>query len=436
MATNGTDKFQVWEERWRALNRAMDETQKLYQVIPVARFPRKGTICDLFRRLQSFACGQFDYFFSGFKNNTLARSDAFPPEHVLAVILDQVGYDLDVIERVAAQRLTGTQREIETLMDTDKLAWLALKPAIGTMLGEDTSVLTYFRKSPNIRVVPYAHIAIIGVPYSCTTTPIDLLAIPHEVGHYVFWHRDRGQAGAFRNSIVADKNPVSAWREEIFADVYGCLVAGPVIAFDFQELAKQYSRDDFVSLNDGEHPTPFLRPQIYHKVLKRRGDDGNQWAAKAENLEKRWKIERGERTKNVGVSHVKVGRDQIPVDDVVQAGALLNAAKPVDYIVSQALAELQGVQSDWSGDVADQDVAKLGEEFTMRYHDLLQRVDALPPDPDPSADVTNVWNDWKKRLSDLPRSITTQTSEEPEWKPVFAAAGWTTEGPEDEPAQG
>lgn len=28
----------------------------------------------------------------------------------------------------------------------------------------------------------------IGVPYSCMSVARDHLALPHEIGHYVFWH--------------------------------------------------------------------------------------------------------------------------------------------------------------------------------------------------------------------------------------------------------
>ncbi|NJN55367.1 MAG: hypothetical protein HC804_11780 [Anaerolineae bacterium] len=55
------------------------------------------------------------------------------------------------------------------------------------------------------------------------------------------------------------------WLEEIFADVYGCLVAGPVMAYDFQELSldnKDFNEDD------GEHPLAAIRPFIYTQVLR------------------------------------------------------------------------------------------------------------------------------------------------------------------------
>ena len=55
------------------------------------------------------------------------------------------------------------------------------------------------------------------------------------------------------------------WQEEIFADIYGCLVAGPAIAKSFQDLLfDNYTLTE----SDGVHPIPLIRPYIYAKVLE------------------------------------------------------------------------------------------------------------------------------------------------------------------------
>ena len=64
--------------------------------------------------------------------------------------------------------------------------------------------LTYLQKSYETRVIPYAEVCLIGIPFTSVRLTEDLLAIPHEVGHYVFW-----------NSHLKDQNG-----QELFA--VGC----------------------------------------------------------------------------------------------------------------------------------------------------------------------------------------------------------------------
>ena len=197
-----------------------------------------------------------------------------------------------MIGRAAHYRLTTALRDArETLDKADILAYTALKPAIKANLLPDMTVVTYFQKSVSVHIMPYAPVALIGIPFSAIDNPCDLLAIPHEVGHYVYRHgifQDQAHKGSrfeavLRNQLAGRPQWLLNWVEEIFADVYGCLVAGPVIALSFQDLQAEYALPDFIS-EDGEHPTPALRPNVYHHALKH----GNLCTEATAALESHW----------------------------------------------------------------------------------------------------------------------------------------------------
>lgn len=450
MGTYSTSQdLQVWNDRWLALKRTMIEMRSRYDGVSADTLPRKDTLLTLLEGLREFGEKQFQFFYKSFSGDPdspkLEKSDAYPPEHILAVILSQIGFDLGVIERAAEQRLTGGERARDTLAKTDKLAWIALRPAIGKVVQPDTTVLTYFQKSAEVRVIPYANVAVIGAPYSCADVPMDFLAIPHEIGHYVFWHRDtptlkwlaesdaQSSPNAWWLDRSAQSDPRTLWRksiaalyrnwwQEIFADVYGCVVAGPVIAFDFQQLALENSAEDFTDLDD-RHPAPILRPRIYHKVLCARSNQKFQWEGIAKQLEDRW-------------GRKKEERGELKASVIEEPGLALHLdledTKPVDRMVLLALSQLKDVQSDWSGDVYTSDVESLGKRFADQYQTILSSMRFAPPD----LDAPNPWSEWVNRLDpSLSQMIANRTDvPEAKWTSLFAAAGWMTGGPQDDPA--
>src|SRR5438105_167252 len=271
-----------YEDRWKALDTTMTALGEHYSYLP--DFPRKQSVLYLLKSLQAFGAGQFNFFYDGFDTGSRAKkgkraklesSERFPPPYLLNSILVQIGYDLEVVQRIADQRISASPKIREVLEKADKLAWDAIKPAIDYGVAKEaTTTLTYFQKSTDIRVIPYAQMALIGIPFSCLDNKQDFLAIPHEVGHYVFRH-PTPDAKKIRDDLQAlierFEEPyhtlLDNWFEETFADIYGCLIAGPIIALDFQDISLQHSKLDFVK-GDDDHPTPILRPYIYTKVLR------------------------------------------------------------------------------------------------------------------------------------------------------------------------
>lgn len=294
-------KHLIWEDRWETLNAVIDQVLVKLETTLDAELPRRQTLYWLVRSLQAFAADQFDFFKEGFSDTgtfQLQPSEDYPENFVFRTTLDQVGHDLTVIEQIIQQRqenrvvYLGKQKVSlnERLHQADQLAQLALEPAMKAGIIGKTAVITYFQKSPSIRVLPYASVALIAVPYASIGNDRDLLAIPHEVGHYIYRH---GRSLRYDLEQRIPRYPAwrRRWLEEIFSDIYGAMIAGPVLALSFQDLLMGKPVTEFLG-DHGDHPVPFLRPYIYHSVLEAMPYDFGKTLQK---LAARWKDARATR---------------------------------------------------------------------------------------------------------------------------------------------
>lgn len=316
------DNQVISKKRWESLQKSMEAT--LVDLGNANAFPQKETVTSLLKALKAFAGTQFDFFYKGFYETTdngvtslpfLETSKAFLPEYVIRTTLFQVEYDLSVIKQVISQR-TGSQHEKEVLKKADVLAYEAIKPAIENGIVGETAVVTYFNKVADVRVIPYAPIALIGLPYSAidefqpqaqpqaagAAAPAppnpnenirDFLAIPHEIGHYVYWHGhlDRSRlAIALSNRLQKLADWIENWLEEIVADVYGAMIVGPAMILNFQELQTNFYKPSEFTKDDGHHPIPALRPYIYSYTLSKIAYGGTPaFETIIDNLDKQWK---------------------------------------------------------------------------------------------------------------------------------------------------
>jgi len=425
----------VWTERLQALDSLMYAMSRDYDTLSLARW---GTLKPLIKCLQAYGRDLLTYFHAGFNTRRLELSDDYSPEAVYSIVLNQIGYDLEVLQRAVQQRATGSAAMTETLKETDKLAWLALKPAIDAgLLPADTTALTYFQKSPVSRVIPYAPVALIGVPYSSMSVARDHLALPHEMGHYVYWHgyvpgtseplRRALQRAVFEElkqcvTLESPEFPLwcAVWLEELFADAYGALIAGPVMALDFQDLSLHSSCSEFTT-SDNDHPVPIIRPDIYTKVLQKVATTDNQWAAWADRLLQRWQLRR---VRCGGSNHFEANGESIALREAISLGRSATDDKPLDRMIFVALELLGGIQTDWSGetDLADA-IEGLYDSQRAYLPSLLAEV---TQNQDPSAVTATQW---------LKRAQTTASNDEGQfvtaevWRQRFIADGWTTEGP-------
>ncbi|MFK7804059.1 MAG: hypothetical protein AB8G95_20660 [Anaerolineae bacterium] len=180
---------------------------------------------------------------------------------------------------------------------------------------ENTSIMIFPNDMIKVRLLPYVDALLIGLPLSAYVDDIetgndeyvldlsaDFLALSHEAGHLVFQsgiiphHLQQtfeGKRCARLGSHLHLKLPIwleaegfnaaenqwaAEWLIEIFCDVYGALVDGPVFAVGFQQLMAS-DRMEEIHTSDGHHPIPVLRPLLQNLVMLRISEcldeDGN-----------------------------------------------------------------------------------------------------------------------------------------------------------------
>jgi hypothetical protein len=104
------------------------------------------------------------------------------------------------------------------------------------------------------------------------------MTIPHEVGHFIYHHAHKTkEAKTFaelteifiwqQRQSNSQAKLYDHWYEELFADVYGCFIAGPLSAMGMQALLAA-SSERSLSEDDGEHPVPLLRPFLISEILR------------------------------------------------------------------------------------------------------------------------------------------------------------------------
>lgn len=457
----GTGNIEIWEQRWQGLDLAMQQMIEL--VRSDTHVARQSTLLSLLESLRAFGDSQMSFFLEGARPGSplqLEPSPDYPWEYVFRTTLNQIGHDLDVMQRAYHQRQPGPHKErlLDTLRKADLLAYRALEPAIKLGLLENTTVVTYFQKSTVVRIIPYAPTAFIGLPVSSVTSSRDLLAIPHEVGHYVYRH-GRMCGGKYRgsrfNAALADQfahQPLwlQNWLEEIFADIYSALIAGPVVALSFQEIVTDSPLADFL-VDDGEHPIPALRPSIHTDTL-----DLMRYFAQAvpmlrESWQHRLDARRNPQTFSVGdpatkqVQELSIAKtSQLIKDEIIKP--LIDAhleyvaptGKPYEGIWSRDLSRNVQVESLYNAfdDFATK-VMNSGEttpEFTLITDENRQRWLHLDP-RDPNSGIaasqrkvgaTGLWVDAIKAAVQAKQKFNVPPDV---WMALLDGSGWATEGP-------
>ena len=453
----------VWDERWKALSLAIDTMFNDYGQVPDTL--RLKTLRPLLLCLKAFAGRRFADFHSGFLSKRLITWPDFPPDAVLSSIQDQIGFDVAAIDRAILQRVSGTSLMKERLALADRLAWSALQLAVSAGLlpaNNSPTVVTYFQKAPEIRVIHYAPVALLGIPYSSQQLDRDLLATPHEVGHYVFGHGTyRGQplrkylvnqlAGIVLETDSRIYQMLLSWLDELFADVYGVCVAGPVMALDFQDLQLHAGREGF-STDDKDHPTPVLRPNIHVQILRKR--DPERWGTWADVLERNWDVrlqERGRIDNGHKFDHfIRDNQSVAIVETISESANAHDDANPLDRLVTIILDVLKaGSTHSWYSNLPDAPLlgdqsldldalALTTEQLYQAFHDFVlhppvvepEQLDPLMAVPLSTAaeqnKVVEQWLDVDQLRFPAGGNVAPET-----WEPFFDADGWTTEGPND-----
>jgi hypothetical protein len=458
---NAAIDLSVWERRWRSL----DDTLAHWLEPAANRTPvqRQETLDCLVAGLQAFGKSQMQFFLRGLAPQPQYRlepSAEYPWEYVFRTIVDQIGYDLDVLQRAQQQRMAPLMppAALATLDLADRLAFRALKPAFDHgLIDQDTTVVTYFQKAANVRLVPYAPVALVGVPLTAIDHERDLLAIPHEVGHYLF-RSGRVRAGRFADSRFSAvlyhryaRKPVwfNHWLEEIFADVYGCLVAGPVVALSFMELVTDDPLDDFLA-NDNEHPAAIVRPAVYFSTLKRMGIYDKALTQLTDHWQALVKERGNPREMKLPGADQPVAVSQV-IDDLDQVVETLLHGPFLGKLLPQRNGEARKL---WSQELHNkEEVKSLYDHFAQFKGEItptstpltelrrepaaqLQMATALPqaaesPGRVQSLGATGLWLDAIKAAAERTVQDKDPTFAVPPevWLVLLDAGGWATEGP-------
>lgn len=412
----------VWQDRWQALTAQLEQMSATYHQ---SSDPVSVSLHALTESLLAFGKDQFNFFWDGFENKQLLPSMVLPRKHVLRATLDQVAFDMAVIQRISSQR---SQAKLQTAQElADKLAQQALNVAIGGGLLPRCSVLTYFNKSANIRIIPYAPIALIGIPFSATKVNRDFLAIPHEIGHFVYHHAP-GLAAQLHACIPLYPDWINHWLEEIFADVFAAYVAGPVCGYSLQKILMDNSQDKFVT-DDGEHPPDAVRPSGITEALRHLDDK-----QVADDLDQLW-------LDQLATRHYP---NEFTPHNSTTAASFDNAK---ELIGQTAVLFLDCLKNEWgltrpkpwtSGNKADDTLFDSFDTFcdaltVDQYHLKVEGKNVGVYTPGNSLENarplggTQTWRDWIKEQSRAnPNTLLPAMA----WEPVFTAGHWPVKGPE------
>ncbi|MCB8982336.1 MAG: hypothetical protein H6659_00765 [Ardenticatenaceae bacterium] len=415
----------VWQTRWRGIADTLEEMDSDYGKLASPTF-RALSAC-----LQAFAKDQFDFFLDGFHHGRLLPSPQHPAENILRATLDQISFDLTVVQLAVDQRQDGSAAMRKALDKADALAQNALALAINARLIKAAVAVTYFNKATNVRVIPYAPVALVGLPFTSITASHDFLAIPHEVGHYVYRHAP-GLAAALEVRLRPSM-PVWAagWLEEIFADVYGALVAGPVIGLDFQDLLLDNPLASLTE-DDGDHPADAVRPFIYTRLLQQLG-----YPHAASALQSRWQKALAERGHPQTLT-AHDGSGEIPLD-TARTAVEETAVSILNYLIGQRGVKATAV---WSEDLASSQTDP--ESLYAAFATWLETHPAAPvqqlkiqgdeafvaggeDDNRRRLGETQTWRDWFKAQSRAHPNDALPTAV---WTEIFTVGGWPIKGPD------
>ncbi|MEZ4662979.1 MAG: hypothetical protein R2911_35980 [Caldilineaceae bacterium] len=226
------------------------------------------------------------------------RNQTFAPLHLLRSCSQSVATDHAIIQQAATQRrwhksIKGANPamglQARELLLMDKLVIKAIAPFKHLLPGdsENIAVVTYLSDHTHIHDLPYTdQFILVGISYDRVPPAAgfvddevaagsdfyayELLAIPHEVGHHIYQHG--ALPGDGKSFIELSKqfeanNPYHHWCEELFADLYGCIIAGPLSALGLQALLMSIDRTRAWK-DDEVHPTPALRFFILTEILR------------------------------------------------------------------------------------------------------------------------------------------------------------------------
>ncbi|MCA9996530.1 MAG: hypothetical protein KDE56_12315 [Anaerolineales bacterium] len=368
----------------------------------------------------------------------------YSPDYVFRLFLEQVSIDINLIHQALQQRQLNKDDEITqqgfVLQMAHIIGMNAVLPAINDKGGftEDTNIICYLRNGVDIRLIPYQNVMLIGVPYGvlCHNSqwvPTDYLALPHEIGHYLFWFRQEPTKEILKENLEEklrtqfgedfESSWQFHWLEEIVADAFGCRIAGPISVLGFQELLASSPPTAREAL-DHVHPTPELRPFIQSELLHKMGQINAEQKEKLDQNWISWVKENWlkEKTANPMDEHPFQLHGQNP-NSKLTGKEILESLDPVLEIVADQIMALipENEHRNWSHDWGNNEpmsVETLYNNFTSGgFLERFKPLEAVKPDaPRP----VHRFDPSQTKLDKL----------DDKWVEDMLFKGWSKEGPE------
>ncbi|MCA9954776.1 MAG: hypothetical protein H6657_02090 [Ardenticatenaceae bacterium] len=403
---------------------------------------------DLLDALEKFSHEGFKFFKEGYyTKKDLSISRNVPPRMIMRTLIDQASIDLSVIQHAINQRrrrddglatLQGT-----TLTMADELSKMAIGRAVDAgYLPKNTRVITYLARAIRSRLVPYSPTLLISIPYSAlhsgTHPSRNFLAIPHEVGHHLFWNGTQPESKRpMREHLLkkASEAGISAgdwrlnWLEELFADSYALVLNGPVIVLDFQDMLDDDMSAHFREDTD-KHPIPAIRPFIQTKILRQLTDQNGKalYTHECDQLDKNWKTWIKEHP-------LKASFALIDHPQPVLGQAILDELTPLITVILDTMVDILPTKKEFTGMNITDDVSQLYTEFQgyKMPDDDLELVNRFLEGNATDEEVTAILTSNPK--ISFKKHIAAETRQKPEkiktaeWMQLLRSYGWSNEGP-------
>ncbi|MBV7330657.1 hypothetical protein KFU94_20910 [Chloroflexi bacterium TSY] len=443
------------------LQRDQEPLERLFTHFRDTNFDQMQTqhIQRFFKHAQSLAIAYRKLFSVG-QLELLEDDPATPLIHVSAELQRRCSVDLRIAESALMQRLRVRIEDSEDTQLTwqghllylaDLMAYKAIQPLKGAgIIPSGAAVITYMQQNTAIRLLPYYDVLFIGIPSSISreyaVLPILYLAIPHEIGHYLFRYGTiDGQFAYQKLEQALDDQNINDWRrhwlEELFADAYGCLVAGPISVLSIQE----YIADNLPARlleNSPKHPIAALRPLIQSEMLReldRRSEKKLNYKKAPDLLDDHWQLYlNGYGGKQLSgepldASFELLGQQQpMTGRDVIQA--LQVVIQEIFDVIDELLPDVDW--QAWSHDIEERKpqirdnlhifnrslASFYGEGKTFHHSDI-------KPPPLTTSDQLS---DLHQRVSEIADQIVNSQTSIPVtvWRKIYAVVGWSDEGPE------
>ncbi|MEM7028049.1 MAG: hypothetical protein AAF629_00550 [Chloroflexota bacterium] len=352
----------------------------------------------------------------------------YPPEHIINTVMQQSVIDINMVHQSINQRMKYDENmeQLQTLYDADILAHHALAPArTAGFLPEMTLIITHLQERALARTNPYYPSLFLGLPY--LTGPfelgagLDYLVIPHEVGHLLYRNgqtQDQQGVQQVLTKKITSFGWIGRWAEELFADYYGCLIAGPISVLGFQEMLIDDSYAQFEA-DSPRHPIPQLRPLIQSRMLRK---INAAYGPAADRLDARWR----DAMQGRGKSGTNVLKETFVIrgtNQTVTGQAILEKADQVIDVITQLLQPLNA--DAWSGDFTT-DVESINSFNQYAVDTLLKPLPATTP-PETHTFLDRVQAFHQAFVSATNGSKSMKLSD---WEDLIFVASWSTGGGE------